>query len=81
MLDKTLGKVDSFAKKNPLMVASFLIATVGTVGSLGFGIASDVENKRLANTLYPLALLGVWGLELRNVIHNIDEHPDQVAYK
>ena len=77
----TIEKIESFAKKNPLMVASFLSATVGTVVSVGFGIASDVKQKRLGNALYPLALLGVWGLELRDVIHNINKHSDQVAYK
>ena len=61
------------------MVASFLIATVGTVGSLGFGIASDVKQKRLGNTLYPLTLLGVWALEGNHVLHNINQHSDEVA--
>ena len=75
----TIEKIESFTKKNPLMVASFLIATVGTVGSLGFGIASDVKQKRLGNTLYPLTLLGIWALEGNHVLHNINQHSDEVA--
>jgi hypothetical protein len=75
----TIEKIESFAKKNPLMVASFLSATVGTVVSVGFGIASDVKQKRLGNALYPLALLGVWALEGNHILHHINQHSNEVV--
>ena len=73
----TLKKVEAYLKKNPYAVASYGVATVGTVGSLALAIVSDVEKKSLSATTYPLLLLGVWAVKGQGILHAINRHSDE----